>query len=140
MWKEVKWTQNKISFDGLSLPNHNRIIINIILEYFIRYRKIAMQFNYQKIKYPERPTRQCVGLAFRRSCVRASLAAASLAICASHFYLALCGAQGILPCAEWGSGQSIGSTVSDAIVCSWLWSTTTGSSPLGYLSSIAASC
>ena len=30
--------------------------------------------------------------------------------------------------------QSIGSTVSDAIVCSWLWSTAARSSPLGYFS------
>ena len=34
------------------------------------------------------------------------------------------------------NGQSIGSAVSDAIVRSWLWSTATGSYPLGYLGSI----
>ena len=33
-----------------------------------------------------------------------------------------------------GCEQSIGSTVSDGIVRSWLWSTATGSSPLGYCS------
>ena len=33
-----------------------------------------------------------------------------------------------------GCDQSIGSTVSDAIVCSWLWLTATRSSPLGYFS------
>ena len=33
-----------------------------------------------------------------------------------------------------GCDQSIGSTVSDAIVRSWLWSTATMSSPLGYFS------
>ena len=33
-----------------------------------------------------------------------------------------------------GCNQSIGSTVSDGIVRSWLWSTATGSSALGYLS------
>ena len=33
-----------------------------------------------------------------------------------------------------GCGQSIGSIVSDAIVNSWLWSTATSSSPLGYFS------
>ena len=34
---------------------------------------------------------------------------------------------------EGGVGdKSIGSTVSDAIVSSWLWSTATRSSPLGY--------
>ena len=42
-------------------------------------------------------------------------------------------AQDVLPCEGWGggNGQSIGSTVSDAIV--WLWSTANGSSPFGYL-------
>ena len=34
----------------------------------------------------------------------------------------------------WECDQSIGSTVSDAIVRSWLWSTATRSSPLGYFS------
>ena len=38
-----------------------------------------------------------------------------------------------------GYDQSVESTVSDAIVRSWLWSTVTGSSPLGYFSSITAS-
>ena len=38
-----------------------------------------------------------------------------------------------------GKGQSIGSTVSDAIVRSWLWSTATGSRPLGYLGNITTS-
>ena len=34
----------------------------------------------------------------------------------------------------WGCDKSIGFTVSDAIVRSWLWSTATRSSPLGYFS------
>ena len=34
----------------------------------------------------------------------------------------------------WGCDQSIGSTVSDAIDSSWLWSTATRSSPLDYFS------
>ena len=37
------------------------------------------------------------------------------------------------------NGQLIGSTVSDAIVRIWLWSTSTGNSPLGYFSSITGS-
>ena len=50
----------------------------------------------------------------------------------------------LTPCNTWSSGgtaregggcnQSIGSTISDAIVRSWLWSTATRSSPLGYFS------
>ena len=35
---------------------------------------------------------------------------------------------------DWGCDQSIGSTVSDAIVRSWLWWTATRSSPLGCFS------
>ena len=31
--------------DGLSLPNQNKILINIILYCFIIYGKIAMKFN-----------------------------------------------------------------------------------------------
>ena len=34
----------------------------------------------------------------------------------------------------WGCDQSIGSTISDAIVRSWLWSTATRNSTLGYFS------
>ena len=34
----------------------------------------------------------------------------------------------------WGCDQSIGSTVSDVIGRSWLWSTSTSNSPLGYFS------
>ena len=35
-----------------------------------------------------------------------------------------------------GCDQSIGSTVSDVIVRSWLWLTATRSSPLGYFSTL----
>ena len=35
-----------------------------------------------------------------------------------------------------GCDQSIGSTVSDVIVRSWLWSTETRNSPLGYFSKL----
>ena len=56
----------------------------------------------------------------------------------------------ICTCNTWNSGycpvyrvdgncQSIGSTVSDAIVRSWLWWTATMNSSLGYFSSITAS-
>ena len=48
--------------------------------------------------YPEYPDRQCVGLAFRRSRVRASLAAVSLVILARAIRLA----HGVLSCVGWG--------------------------------------
>ena len=48
--------------------------------------------------------------------VRAPVAEASLAICSPHLHHAIHGAQGVLPCAGWGDGQSIESTVFDAIV------------------------
>ena len=41
-------------------------------------------------------------------------------------------------CPVCGGGQSIESTVSDAIVHNWLWSTATGSCQLRYFSSIPA--
>ena len=89
--------------------------------------------------YLEWPHRQCVSLAFGRSYVRASIVAASLAICSPHLRRAILGAQGGTalpwPC----NGQAIGSTVSDAIVRSWLWSTAIGSSTLVYFSSITTS-
>ena len=43
------------------------------------------------------------GLAFRRLRVRASLAAASLAICSPHLHRAIRGAQGVLHCVGWGA-------------------------------------
>ena len=49
------------------------------------------------------------------------------------------GAQGYCPIKDGGNGQSIGSTVSNAIIRSWLWSTVTESCPLGSFSSITAS-
>ena len=45
-------------------------------------------------------------------------------------------AQGVLPCVRWGCDQSIGSTVSDAIIHSWFWSTATRSCPLGYFNNL----
>ena len=41
----------KRSPDGLSHPNHNTIIINIIWKYFIRYGKSTMKFNQHEIKW-----------------------------------------------------------------------------------------
>ena len=60
-----------------------------------------------------------------------------------RFVARICTVQVVLrrywPVEGGGNGQSIGYTVSDAIVCSWQESTTTGSRPLGYFSSITAS-
>ena len=52
--------------------------------------------------------------------------------------IALCNtwSSGVLSCVGWGCDQSIGSTVSDAIVSSWLWSTATRSSPFGNFSTL----
>ena len=49
--------------------------------------------------------------------------------CTDLFYAR--SAQGVLPMRVGGCDQSIGSTVSDAIVRSWLWLTATRSSPVG---------
>ena len=46
------------------------------------------------------------------------------------------GAQGILPMKVEGTNSQLDSTVSDAIVRSWLWLTATRSSPLGFFSTL----
>ena len=56
------------------------------------------------------------------------------AVAALHRFNCARGPQGVLPMRVEGCDQSIGSTVSDAIARSWLWSTATRSSPLGYFS------
>ena len=88
--------------------------------------------------YPEWPHRQCVGLAFRRSHDRGSLSAVSLVICspARIEVCNTCSSGGTALCRVGGCDQSIGSTVSDAIVHSWLWLTATRSSPLCYFSKL----
>ena len=80
----------------------------------------------QGLLYPEWPHMQCAGLALRRSHVRGWLSAVSLVIC-SPARIAVCNtwSSGVLLCVGWGCDQSIGSTVSDAIVRSWLWLTAT---------------
>ena len=47
--------------------------------------------------YPEWPHRQCIGLAFRRSRVHGSLAAANLAISSQNVHRAIRGAYEVLP-------------------------------------------
>ena len=65
---------------------------------------------------PEWRHRQCVGLAYPRTRVRAPVAAASLSICSPYLQLAMIGAQGYRPVLGGGNSQSIGSTVSDPLV------------------------
>ena len=91
---------------------------------------VAKVFPYSH--YPDWPHMQCVGLAFRRSHVRGSLSAASLVICCRHCTVQNMELRGYCPVCD----QSIWSSVSDAIVSSWLWSTATRSSPLGYFSKL----
>ena len=90
---------------------------------------------------PEWLHRQCIGLAYPRTHVHAQVAVISLVICSPHLHNAIHGGQGCCPVqgGGGGNGQSIGSTVSDANVHSWLWLPANGSSPLGYFSSITAS-
>ena len=76
------------------------------------------------LNHREWPHRQCVGLAYPRTSVRATVAAASVAICSPHLQHAIRWAQ----CRVRSNGQSIGSTVSYAVVHSWLWSTATRNS------------
>ena len=103
------------------------------------YILIVQSFIHTKI-YTEWPHRQCIGLAPRRSHVRGWLSAASLVICspASIAVWNTWSSGGTALCRV-GCDQSIGSTVSDAIVRSLLWLTATRGSPLGYFSKITAS-
>ena len=61
------------------------------------------------------------------SLVRVPLAAAGHVICAPHLHHDKWSSGGTALWMVGGSGQSIGSTVSDAIDRSWLWSTATWS-------------
>ena len=56
-----------------------------------------------------------------------------------YMYCALVALRGYCPVKGGGNGQSIGSTVSDSIVHSWLWSTATESCLLGYFGNITTS-
>ena len=75
-----------------------------------------------------------------RKDVRAPVTAASPAICRSHLQRAIRGAQGVLPCV--GSGVTDSQldlpSLTPLSVAGWLWSTVTGSSPLGNFISITA--
>ena len=73
--------------------------------------------------YPEWPHRQGICLAL--------LVDSPLIL---HRFLLCSRRSGITAYESGGCDQSIGSTFSDAIVRSWLWSTATRSSPLGSLS------
>ena len=53
-------------------------------------------------------------------------------IYSAHLYVQVA-LKGYCPVMVGGNEQCIGSTVSDAIICSWLWSTVTGSCPFGLL-------
>ena len=64
-------------------------------KYHIISGKCAGLLNNYNI-YPEWPHRQCVGLAYPRTRVRASFAAASLAIYIPHLHRAIRGTQGVL--------------------------------------------
>ena len=93
----------------------------------------ALSWHSDSTVYPEWPHRLCVGLAFWGLRVRSSLVAASLVICSPHCTVQYVELRGTAY--EGGRGdQLIGSTVSNAIVRIWLWSTETRSSPLGYFS------
>ena len=47
--------EKKRSFDGLSLPNQNTILIKIILYYFTRYRKVQWNSVNKKLNGLEQP-------------------------------------------------------------------------------------
>ena len=67
-----------------------------------------------------------------------SIPLTTLMICSPQLYVQVA-IKGFSPVKGGDNYQSIVSTVSDAIVRSWLWSTATGNCPLGYFSIITAS-
>ena len=112
MWFTGKFLYNAGDLQG---------IFDIIQMFYKEMLKLYMWF-----------TGKC--LAYQWARIRAPVTAASLAICRQRLHRAIHGAHGILPMQGRGCDQSIGFTVSDAISISWLWSTATRSSPLGYCS------
>ena len=128
----------------MNLVNIQLLISNLQISYSKYYsinliapvHWVCRVFMYLRFQYLMH--RQCVGLVFRRSHVRGSLSAASLVI-RSPARIALrntWGLGGTALCRVGGCNQSIGSTVSDVIVRSWLWLTATRGSPLGYFSKL----
>ena len=93
--------------------------INTLLS--LRYSSILSTWP-----HPEWPYMLCVGLAFRRSHVRGSLSAACLEICSPLCTVQYAELGWHCPVKGMGCDQSIGSTVSDAIVRCCLWSIGTG--------------
>ena len=120
-----------------------RVLHLIDIHYMVPYRApkqcIILYYRPNWWLYPEWLHRQCVGLAFWRSHVRGWLSAASLVICSPDCTVQYVELRGYCPGKCGGCDQSIGSTGSDTSVRSWLWSTATRSSSLGYFSLITAS-
>ena len=86
---------------------------------------------FSKFLYPEWPHRQCVGLAFWSRTFSADSVQQVLRF-AAHISVCNTWSSGDTALCRGGCDQSIGSTISDAIVRSWLWLTATRSSPFGY--------
>ena len=78
----------------LSLQNIWFVVIIFVILFFSCF---CFCTAFSHCVYPEWPHRQCVGLAFRRSRVRASLVAACLAIGAPHLYCEIRGVKGYYP-------------------------------------------
>ena len=98
---------------------------------------ISVDFSKTWLQLPFSPwvaEQEYVGLAFRWSRVRVTVSAASRDLWPTFALWNTWSSGDTAMCRAGGNGQSIGSTVSDAIVRSWMWSTATGRSPLGCFS------
>ena len=130
---------SRTDWSMLSVHSHNHCLLPVALKPNTVFRiRLAYLNKFDNNSFiiahylcPEWPHRQCVGLSFRRSHDRGWLSAVSLVIC-SPARIAVCNtwsSGGTALCRMGGCDQSIRSTVSDAIVCSWLWLTATRGSP-----------
>ena len=119
------------TFDWWFKQWYSNIYILILHWNFKKIPQLIQSLNNILFKVPlnDSTSPLCVGLAYTRTRVRDTVGAASRAFCSQHLHRAIRGAQGVPLCRVGGNVQSIGSTVSDAIVRSWLWSTATGSAP-----------
>ena len=95
----------------------------------------ALAYTTRLTHHTERPHRRCGGQAVQKS--RDRIRRITLLICNSHLNVQVALAE-YCPVKGGGNGQSIGSTVTDAIGRSWLLFTATGSCQLGYFSGVTA--
>ena len=90
--------------------------------------------NFTQHKYNKWPLSGLIGKVVASHAEGCNVARSIPAVTELHRFILCTRRSGGTAHVSGGCDQSIGSTVSDAIVRSWLWSTATRSFPLGYFS------